>query len=59
MTYHGGAPRVRHEKNLQTGEAALAEYTTAGIEINEEILLNKIADAVISAGVAYIITKGA
>lgn len=50
---------MRHEKNLQTGEAALAEYTTAGIEINEEILLNKIADAVISAGVAYIITKGA
>jgi len=52
MTYHGGAPRVRNKRNTQTGAPRIA-----GIEINGELLLNKIVDAVISAGVAYVISS--
>jgi len=54
MTYHGGAPRVRREHNAQTGAESEGGV---GIEINTELLLNKVMDAVISAGVAYIISK--
>jgi len=57
MTYHGGAPRVRRRKNTQTG-AASENQDVGGIEIDSEILLNKVADAAISAGVAYIISRG-
>lgn len=54
MTYHGGAPRVRKKHNLQTG----AESDNGmSFEINGELILNKVLDAVISAGVAYAITK--
>lgn len=54
MTYHGGAPRVRRQKNSQTG----AESDNGGtFVINEELILNKVLDAVISAGVAYVISR--
>lgn len=54
MTYHGGAPRVRRRENNQEGGKS---GQGLGIEINGELLANKIADAAISAGVAYIISK--
>lgn len=54
MTYHGGAPRVRRQHNRQAG----AESDDSGrFEINGELLLNKVLDAVISAGVAYVISR--
>jgi hypothetical protein len=46
---HGGAPRVRHRKN--------ADEEGSPITVNIEPLINKVADAAISAGVAYIISK--
>jgi len=52
MSYHGGAPRVRRNRNLQTGAPKVY-----GVEINGELLINKVVDAVISAGVAYVISK--
>jgi len=54
MTYHGGAPRVRKAKNSQAG----AESDSGKrFVINEELIINKVLDAVISAGVAYVISR--
>jgi hypothetical protein len=46
---HGGAPRVRHRKN--------ADEEGSPIQINIEPLINKVSDAAISAGVAYIVSR--
>lgn len=54
MTYHGGAPRVRRRENNQEGGKS---STAFGIELNGELIANKVADAVISAGVAYLISR--
>lgn len=54
MKYHGGAPRVRRKHNSQTG----AESDSGKeIVINEELIINKVLDAVITTGVAYILTR--
>lgn len=54
MTYHGGAPRVRRKHNSQTG----AESDSGNkIVINEELIINKVLDAVITTGVEYILTS--
>jgi hypothetical protein len=51
---YGHAPRVRRKKNDKRG------FSPSGpvIEINGEIVVNKAVDAAISAGVAYIISRG-
>ena len=54
MTYHGGAPRVRKKYNSQTG----AESDSGKkLVINEELIINKVLDAVITTGVAYVLTS--
>ena len=52
--FHGGAPRVRREKNEQV---ETPNDNGSGIQINSELLINKTIEALISAGVAYIISR--
>jgi len=46
---HGGAPRIRQERN--------SDENKPEIRINTGLLIDKTVDAAISAGVSYMVTK--